>query len=289
MQKILASLSPEQQATLKLCGITQDAQLTRTSAQALARDVETCHEHFPTQACEIPLHTLQQICEAAREQSGAVCESAPQEAPQPESKKEDDDGLFFTRSCPPLVVSSRRRSRSHVVGATPAQPLGATNEEIVKTEVDWTGAEEPSADKQERIGAAAAYEFHNAVHNTHPIAIYLGAWATILLVLDVCAVIIVPTLIILGFDINVNIKTTGIAIALIGALPYFCLNSRAVCSVCRISVYSFKKYSHNRQAHWMPLLGCALPTALHVAFRFWFRCPACGTPQKLFRRTRHHH
>lgn len=289
MQKILASLSPEQQATLKLCGITQDAQLSRTSALTIARDVETCHEHFPTQSCEIPLHTLQQICEAARAQSGIAGESAPEESPQSEQQKADIDGFGFTRSFPPLIVSSKRRSRSHVAGTTPAMPLGATDEEIVKTEIHWTGNGEPSADKQERIGAAAAYELHNAVHNTHPIAIYLGAWATILLVLDLCAIIIVPTLIILGFDLNINVKTTGFAVALICALPYYCLSSRAVCSVCRISVYSFKKYSHNRQAHWMPLLGCALPSALHVVFRFWFRCPACGTPQKLFRRARHHH
>lgn len=289
MQKILASLPPEQQATLKLCGITQDAQLTRTSAQALARDVETCNEHFPTQACEIPLHTLQQICEAARAQSGAASESGGGYETPAKAPKVENDGLSFTRSCPPLVVSSRRRSRSHVSGATPAQPLSATNEDIEKTEVNWTGEDELSTDRQERIGAAAAYEFHNAVHNTHPIAVYLGAWATILLVLDVCAVIIIPTLIILGFELNINIKTVGIAVAAGCALPYFCLSSKAMCSVCRIGIYSFKKYSHNRQAHWMPLLGCALPTALHVAFRFWFRCPACGTPQKLFRRTRHNH
>lgn len=289
MQKILASIPPEQRATLKLCGITQDAQLARTSAQALAHDVATCIEHFPTQACEIPLHTLQQICKAARTQSEAASKSGESAETPTKPQKEENDGLFFTRSYPPLVVSKRRRSRSHVSGTTPAQPLSSTNEDIEKTEVDWTRDDEPSTDKQERIGAAAAYEFHNAVHSTHPIAVYLGAWATILLVLDVCATIIIPTLIILGFELNINIKTVGIAIAAGCALPYFCLTSRAMCSVCRISIYSFKKYSHNRQAHWMPLLGCALPTALHVAFRFWFRCPACGTPQKLFRRTRHHH
>ncbi|MBQ9835049.1 MAG: hypothetical protein IJO34_01860 [Akkermansia sp.] len=289
MQVIISSLSPKQQATLKLCGITQDEQLTRTSPQALARDVETCKEHFPTEACEISLHTLQQICEAARAQSGAACKSAQADVPQPAAKEEESDALFFTRSCPPLIVSKRRRTRSHVAGGTPALPLGASNEDIEKNEIDQFGTGEHTNDKQERIGAAAAYEFHNAVHNTHPVAVYFGAWATILLVLDVCAIIIVPTLIILGFDLNINIKTTGLALAVVCALPYFLLSSRAVCSVCRIRVFSFKKYSHNRQAHWMPLLGCALPTALHVAFRFWFRCPACGTPQKLYRHTRHHH
>ena len=289
MQKIISSLPPEQQATLKLCGITQDAQLTRTSPHALARDVETCLEHFPTQACEISLYTLQQICEAAREQSGAAYESGTDHEPRPQQKEKANDGLFFTRSCPPLVLSCRRRSRSHVAGDTQAQPLSATNEDIEKTEINWTSPVNTSTDKQERISAASSYEFHNAVHNTHPIAVYLGAWATILLVLDVCAVIIIPTLIIMGFEFNINIKTVGIAVAAACALPYFFLNSSAICSVCRISIFSFKKYSHNRQAHWMPLLGCSLPTALHVAFRFWFRCPACGTPQKLFRRARHNH
>ncbi len=289
MQAIISSLPPEQQSTLKLCGISQDEQLTRTSPQILARDVETCCAHFPTQACEISLHTLQQICEAARVQSGAACKSSREDLPQSVAKGGGNDELFFTRKCPPLVVSKRCRTRSHVGGSHPASPLGASNEDIEQTEIDRSETIERTNDKQERIGAAAAYEFHNAVHNTHPIALYLGAWATILLVLDVCAIIIVPTLIILGFDLNVNIRTTGFAIAGGCALPYFLLSARALCSVCRIKVFSFKKYSHNREAHWMPLLGCALPTALHVAFRFWFRCPACGTPQKLYRHTRHHH
>lgn len=280
MQPILASLSPAEQATLKLCGITQDAQLARAHAEALAHDLQVCREHFPELACEISLQTLQRICTEARLQQGEeVCE------PSKTQKKEhlEDDGLFFTRACPTLVVSNRHKSHSQS-GATPALPLSATDEQIEKQSVDFI-PEHRSTDRQERISKASAYEFHNAVHCTRPLAVYLGAWATLLLAVDVCAIIIVPILIILGFDILIDIKTVGLAIAVAGALPYVAFTCSAVCSVCRVRVFSFRKYSHNRQAHWFPLLGCAIPTALHIAFRFWYRCPACGTPQKLFRRT----
>lgn len=284
MQGILASLSAEEQATLKLCGISQDAQLARTSAALLAQDLQRCKELFPSQTCEIPPATLQRICEEARRQNQSG-DTPAQTEQKKKAARAKEDGLFFTRACPTLVLHSRHRSRSRTEGVTPALPLSATDEEITKQESEII-IEKRSSDRQERIGAAAAYDYHNAVHNTHSVAVYLGAWATILMVLDVCAVIIIPVLVILGFDIKLDIREMGVG-AVVCALPYICLNSRAVCSVCRIGIFSFKKYSHNRQAHWMPLLGCALPTALHVAFRFWFRCPACGTPQKLFRRPRH--
>ncbi len=280
MSDILASLAPEEQATLKLCGITQDAQLARTTPAALAQDLQSCRKHFPEQACDIPEDRLRDICAQAQQASG---EAPTAQAPRKPRKEEEDDGLFFTRSCPPLVISSRRRSRSLVPGTTPAQPLSATNEDIEKIEAGFAVETEP-LDRQERIGLAASYDYHNAVHNTHSIAVYLGAWATILIVADIAAVIIIPLLIILGFDISIDIRGTGFMIAVACALPYICFVSRAVCSVCRVRIFSFKKYSHNREAHWMPLLGYALPTALHIAFRFWFRCPACGSPQKLFRR-----
>lgn len=288
MQKILATLSPAEQATLKLCGITQDAQLARAQADIIAKDLQICREHFPAQTCEIPHSTLQRICAAAREQTRDEEEAAEVTSRASRRDAEMNDGLHFSRSCPPLIVSKRSKNRSHAPGTSPALPLSAGHEDIEKLAANIT-IEERSQDKQVRIGEAAAYEYHNAVHNTHSIAVYLGAWATILLVADVCAVIIIPLLIILGFDVKINIRTTGLYFAIAGALPYLLLNTHAVCSVCRIGIFSFKKYSHNRQAHWMPILGCALPTALHVAFCFWFRCPACGTPQKIFRRARHKH
>lgn len=289
MQGILASLSAEEQATLKLCGISQDAQLARVTASVLARDLQQCKQIFPSQACEIPMAKLQRICDEARLQHTGSDAPAPAATPNRTSAAEKGAGLFFSRACPSLVVSSHHRNRSLTPGVTQALPLSATSEEIEQNNTSNTLVAPPLIDSQERIGTAAAYDYHNAVHNTHSVAVYLGAWATILFVLDICTILIIPILIILGFDIQIDIRGVGIYLAIAAAMPYLCLNSRAVCSVCRIGIFSFKKYSHNRQAHWMPLLGCALPTALHVAFRFWFRCPACGTPQKLFHRPRHRH
>lgn len=281
MSLLLSQLTPKEQATLKLCGITRDTHLARASATDLSEDVQKCRDFFPEQTCDISLATLQALCAAAAQKTE---EETPDDlytkaSAQPDSNKEDSP---FQRISPTLNVAKRRHS--HVPGSIVARPLSANHHDTDHTQ-QLSPHTRPAPNRNERSGELAAYEYQNAVHCTHSIATYLGAWATLLFIVDIAAIITIPILMLLGFDIKIDIRSTGLVIAIGCALPYLLLNKHAICSVCRIRIYSFRKYAHNRQAHWMPLMGCSLPTALHVIFCHWFRCPACGTPQKLFHRS----
>lgn len=70
---------------------------------------------------------------------------------------------------------------------------------------------------------------------------------------------------------------------LVGLLPFLLLGWTSRCSVCNIGIFSWKRYRRNRLSHQLPMLGCQLPTALHILLFLWFRCPSCGTPQELRR------
>ena len=78
-----------------------------------------------------------------------------------------------------------------------------------------------------------------------------------------------------------------LALFLSGVLPYILIVRKTKCSVCNMPVLSMASYPRNKFAHRFPLLGYTIPTALHIIFFWWYRCPACGTPQKLLKRKHH--
>lgn len=69
---------------------------------------------------------------------------------------------------------------------------------------------------------------------------------------------------------------------LVFLLPHLIMVRIARCSVCHMPLFAYKPYSHHKRAHHIPLLGVAYSTALHVLFLLRFRCPACGTGQRLY-------
>lgn len=76
----------------------------------------------------------------------------------------------------------------------------------------------------------------------------------------------------------------GLLIAFIAIyFIYLGLRKRSRCSVCGIQIFSFglKEINYNHKAHHIVLLGHNIPTALHVLLFKWFRCPACGTSQRI--------
>ncbi len=133
-------------------------------------------------------------------------------------------------------------------------------------------------------------DFNHAIRCTRPIAVYLGAWATLLLIAYIAAVVLCLIEVLLGvkFESKFLVRAGGAAsIICLGA--YFLMMRHALCSTCRMTIYSFRNYPRHRRAHYSALLGYTIPTALSVIFLFRFRCPACGTPQKLIGGHRHHH
>lgn len=263
---LLSSLSSDERASLALCGVTRDVQLSRNSAAALWRDLEQSRELFPERSCTLTQEKLERLC---RQAAAAYPDEAGDEdipVPEPTSTEQEADELNLirhNRSYPTFrPIRRSRRSRKHAQGSPDTQADGEKDDDV------------RMSDKR------------HCVHGRHSLATWLGAWATLLLVADMVAFLCIPIAVFMGGTLPFSVQQCAI-IALICALPWFCFVGTARCAVCSMKTFSFRRYVHSKNAHRVPLLGIVIPTALHVAFLGWYRCPACGTPQKLFRRRRH--
>ena len=265
---LLSSLSPDERASLALCGVTRDVQLSRHSAATLWRDLEQSRELFPERTCPLTQEKLEYLC---RQAAAAYPDEAAEEetpAPKPTSTGQEQEGdelnlIRHNRSYPTFrPIRRSRRSRKHTQGSPGTR-----------------------ADREKDDSVRMSDKRH-CVHGRNSLATWLGAWSTLLLVVDMVAFLCIPVAVFMGVALPFSVQQCAI-IALICALPWLCFVSTARCAVCSMKAFSFRHYAHSKNAHRLPLLGIVIPTALHVAFLGWYRCPACGTPQKLFRRRRH--
>lgn len=261
--QLLSALSPDERASLALCGITRDIQLSKSNAAALWRDLEQSRKLFPDKACPLTREALERLCrqaaEAYPEEAGGTPSS---ETSTPRTGREDDELQLsrHSRSYPrfhPIRRSRSSRSHSH-------RPSGGG------------GRHSSSSHGDDRS---------HCVRGRHSLATWLGAWATLLLVADMVAFVCIPIAVFMNVPLPLGVQECGI-IALVLALPFLCFVGPARCAVCGMKVFSFRRYANNKAAHRLPFLGTVIPTAIHVIFLGWYRCPACGTPQKLFRSKR---
>lgn len=79
-------------------------------------------------------------------------------------------------------------------------------------------------------------------------------------------------------------ETLPAGCCLLGILPYFFFAFRSKCCTCGLSIFSLRSYDRSKARHHVPLLGYQLPTAIHILLFRKFRCPSCGTPQRLKRK-----
>lgn len=120
-----------------------------------------------------------------------------------------------------------------------------------------------------------------------PVRTYLSALLVVLFYLDCAAWLIVPILLYLGLLPTDNATLVLTALALPPVL-YFVVCPGTSCTVCKVLYITKRGFAYSRHAHNWPLLGTPLSTALHILLFLWFHCPACGTPQSLFRRRKRH-
>ncbi len=262
---IILSLSDSERQALSLCGITRDEQLARLSPKSLLRDMEAAASFFEEEHSEWPgLDRLTDICQRAAERY--PLSEKEQEAPKPERTGIPMSGSGFKPS--PDATMEHRRSEAT------GRLLVVDDETLAAAELD------------ERRKKDDPRGFTHAVCNAHPISVYLGAWATWLLI----AAIILMVLGVLGMLIGIEFKGPGMLIArglVAVVIIYLVFLHKATCSTCRMHIYSFHHYPRHKKAHNIPLLGYTLSTALFVILLLRFRCPSCGTPQKLFGHRKH--
>lgn len=119
------------------------------------------------------------------------------------------------------------------------------------------------------------------VKHMTPFRTWLGAASVLLLFVCILFSIAVTTLVLLNGERGWFIISLCFGPWFLALILYLSLALPRKCSVCRVHVFSFKKYTRNKAAHHIPLFGYVFATALHIFLFRWFRCPACGSSQQL--------
>ena len=247
---IISTLSDAERKALSICGISKGEQLLKCDTAALCRDARQAREFFPEDMAALPEERLLAIIHSAGNQQT----EAPEPVPAQQAEEETET----------VAIEQRPQQKEPAAADSVAHHHSAEKK-----------ASDPDGKKR-------------CIHCSHPFGVYMGAWATVLLYIDIVAWFVVPPMLML--EILPEFPAI-IAIAIL-ALPIFmyCVLSRAaVCTVCNVKVFSMRSFTLNKHAHNYFLLGRKLSTALHVIFCLWFRCPVCGTPQALLKRKHHRH
>lgn len=266
-------LTPGERSDLELCGITAPEQLGRISAEQLWADLQKAQSFFPEHRLSLTPQRIARLCPAQPE--------APAEQPaaaEPQQQKE----ITAWDELRPLQTPKINAAFKRRTGASHTDSHDGTIEVIDRER----GV---PVKKVEKINGLSKH-FH-AVHCTHSWRTYFGALATLLVFPALIGLIAVPVLLLTDQAPTLSPLLYGAGFAAL-VIPYLIYVHMATCSVCHMNIFSFKAYTRNRAAHHLPLLGYTFATALHILLFFQYRCPACGTQQKLFGRHRgrpHHH
>ena len=133
------------------------------------------------------------------------------------------------------------------------------------------------------LPAASRHSLRSAITHRQPIIAILGAVAALMVPVFFLALIASSYIL-----LYTEYRPIGDSVylymlfPLIFLVPHLLFVRLATCSICHMPLYAYRPYPHHRTAHHLPLLGVAFPTALCAIFRWKFRCPACGTAQKLY-------
>lgn len=129
------------------------------------------------------------------------------------------------------------------------------------------------------------------IRNPRIFSTYVGAWSTLMMpILLFSTIVLIVNITLEGGKVD-NTTVGCLACTFLVVLSYLILHNKALCPICSMKVFTFRRYNRNRHAHHIPLLGYTLPTALRIILTGRFCCPACGTGMRLSRKSshRHHH
>ncbi len=264
---VITSLSQVEQKALALCGIVQDEQLARISPQTLFQELQAAAAVFPDDLEFHPeLSRLEYIC-------AQVTKGTPSAGASPSAMPEKEK-LSETYAAPLFAPTAEPEKHRY---------SAATGRKLVAHEARQAAALD---DKRKKDNP---HNFSHAIHCAHPYATWLGAWFTVFLYLTIACLVlsVIGLLIGIEFDGHAALPYAAGMVAIV--ITYAILTNMALCSTCRIPIFSFRRYPKHRKAHRIPLLGVTIPTALSIIFCLRYRCPSCGTPQKLFGRRKRRH
>ena len=124
---------------------------------------------------------------------------------------------------------------------------------------------------------------HTPVRSSHPWLALLTALSTLLLLVPMISIVGLVAMIITQTlpELPISLPTLAIVSIALPCVPFLFFARLTTCPVCHIRIFRFSRYSRHRGAHYLPLLGYNMATALHLLFRAFYVCPGCGTPVKL--------
>ncbi len=257
-------LGPKTRSTLQSVGITNDIQLAEIHPDILMRDIKRYYLYFPDASQYIELDQIPRLCETARE----ICEAQSIEVVSP------------------ILLASREARGKKVAGDSVIENIEtiAADEESGMRIPDASELQQAKNIKHKRD--IYKQEINNAIRYRRSFSCYIGAIATCIIYPIVVSALFFPVLMYFYPFLTLNMAKLYMGGAFMLWLIYFFCSPLFRCQVCYINIYSVRKFPRHRHAHRLPFFNTAIPTALTVMSRLWFRCPACGTSQKLFKRKR---
>lgn len=240
-QELLDRFSTQEREELALCGISSSEQLRKCSARQLLRDLQLASQYFPDKRITLTETRLNEILSAPASEQETDESSAT-------PKTGADDELQIVRRAP--VVSYRHRRD--------------------KKEKD-----------NDKVKSVAQAMLHSPVRSSHPFLALLASLSTLLLIIPAISIPALIFVMIMNVQTPVPLNILAVCLLAVPCIPFIIFSRLATCPVCHMRIFSFGQYTRNRAAHYMPLFGYNIPTALHTIFLWRYNCPACGTPVKL--------
>lgn len=125
------------------------------------------------------------------------------------------------------------------------------------------------------------------VLHSHPLSIYFGALATLLVMFMIPLSMICSALLLASVELPEHfgwvpewLLALPVALPLFG-IVYLILGLGGTCRVCGQKLFAHRSHLKNTKAHHVRGLGYILPLCIQILLFRWFRCTHCGTPVRL--------
>lgn len=244
------SLNQRQREALLLIGISSPEQFQRAGGDRISRELSSAFALFPEAKASLSSQEVTELLRADPVYDFGAAKSAER---LPDSSEPDSAEGAFRSGSPHLLPVLKRRYSSN-----------------------GRGRAEDSRFFRRR---------HGLPRCASPGLTLLGAFSVVLLFVSVVVFLWFSVQLIIFSPVRPDVSDCFPAlVSLAGVLPWLVFSFRCKCGVCRMRIFSLKRYPRNKKRHHLPLLGYYLPTALHIILFHNFRCPACGTSQRLWRR-----
>ncbi len=257
-------MDPRLQQALQTVGISNDAQLAEQHIESIWADLESSWNYFPERRISLSKEKLTQLQFFVRknlEQQGYHINFNESKASKTSVHITDQRRPLATTLPSQIIRKSRPKQK----------PFSAT--ELLRQRRNESAPDMASNRPQEKNQALR----HRKSGQTYFFALFF------LLVFLTKIAILAAALTLIYFKPHAYIIYSAMgALAIIFFLDII-IDASARCSVCNMHIYTRRKYSHNRFAHRFMFGLPSLSTVIHIIFKRWFRCPACGTAQILFK------